>query len=495
MHAQSQQYAGEEKIGCSGPGAVIGIDNPNPDHCYLWAVADGLTEEQVNQKQPLVHPGETTWYTVTVTDQNFSFKAIDRVRVVIFFGGIKFHPKYIYPNGEANQTKATLTSNGYGTEFPSESFTWSVESDPDNTGAVISADGWISNCTQPGKVTIRATKNSNPACYAEEVIEVNVGVKDVIVRDMDNAGREAHAGDTLYVVGIGDIEFEAIPNDESSFPPNQPEWSGSITPPGGNDYLWTADISEGTTYTVTAGDKTVTVTRLAPNTVTIQRDIDIKPIKDFMDKFKKFTAAIQNPLCTPIPVGVVLPTNFTGGVKFERVGKYQNPDYGYKTEFSAELPVVGVAGCAPFLPCCGVVVGVPLGGNALIFPYARFNSSISLTGAVAKDPSAENSNWVGTITFAGKLELAAGVAVDISFVGMGLTGGGETLTKFEAAARLQNDKIEHQETWGGLQAQFTGSVYFGSPSNPSWAVKAGLGPFNLLDGAQTPWTQLVDLSD
>ena len=82
-------------------------------------------------------------FNQTLTDQNFSFKAIDRVRVVIFFGGIKFHPKYIYPNGEANQAKATLTSNGYGTEFPSESFTWSVESDPDNTGAVISADGWI----------------------------------------------------------------------------------------------------------------------------------------------------------------------------------------------------------------------------------------------------------------------------------------------------------------------------------------------------------------
>ncbi|MBP6680950.1 MAG: hypothetical protein KA166_07135, partial [Saprospiraceae bacterium] len=259
--------------------------------------------------------------------------------------------------------------------------------------------------------------------------------------------------------------------------------------------IWSADISEGTTYVVTAGEKTVTVTRLSPNTITVQKDVDMSDFIKFTDKFKRFEAPIQSPFCSPIPIGVSFPNNFSVGLKLERVGKYKSPDYGTKKEFSVEAPVIGVSGCAPFLPCCGAVVSVPFGGHAVIFPYVRFASGISLTGSTAKDPSSSNEDWDGTVTLAGKLELGAGVAVDVSFTAFGIAGGAESFTKFEASTRLQENKLEHQETWGGLQAQFGGIIYFGSPADPTWAIKAGLGPFNLIDGAQTPWATLVDLSD
>lgn len=490
----SQQYAGEETSCCSSTGAVIGTPDPNPEHCYLWEIADGLTADQVNQTNPLVKPNETTTYRVTVTDQEFSFRAVDQVKVKVYFGGVQLNPAYALPDGEMNQVKATLTVNGLG-GLPPDPFTWSIAADPDGTGCTINQDGWISGCNSPGKIKVRATNDDNPACIAEKEMEVNVGVRDLIVRDLTNAGREAKSNDTLYILASNNIEFEALPNEGTTFPQGQPEWSGDLSPPPGNDFLWSTTITEGT-YVVTAGEKTVTVIRLDPNTVTVQRGFNLGKLQEYVNKWTGYTAAgLQSPLCTPIPVNFTLPTSITGGIKFERVGKYQNPDYGIKTELSLELPGLGVSGCAPILPCCGFIAGIPGGGSVVIFPYVRFSAGIGIQVNLSRDPSSENSGFIGGgNALTGKLELAAGVTVDISAGPFGLAGAAEVYTKFEAQSRLNGTMLEYMTSWGGIQAQFAGQVYAGIPSDPTWSVVVGFPPQNIIDGASTPWAPFYDLS-
>lgn len=499
MPAWSQQYAGEEKIGCSGPGVAIGVDNPNPDHCYLWGVEDGLTPEQVNEKNPIVHPKETTWYTVTVTDQQFSFKAVDRVKVSIFFGGIKFSPTYIYPDGEQNQSKATLTTNGLGTEFPPSSYTWSIHADPDGTGAVISSDGWISNCTQSGKVTVRATKDDNPSCYAEEIIEVNIGVKDVIATDMVNEGRLAKDKDTLYIVKQPStshlVQFKAIPNDEATFPTGQPNWEGNPMPPSGNQASWFASLENGT-YTVYAGDKKVTVVVSTPFASTIQKSLDFSLLKDFKDnKIPAYGLPLQSPYCTPIPIGVTLPAeNITFGLAVEEVNKFKDPNTANKYDFSISLPAIGLAGCVPIINL-SFIVGIPGVGDVWVFPYLRGAAGITLSGNVIKDPSSEMSQWDGSINAVGKVELYAGVGVDASLGPVGLSASGEAGGEYQLKCRFNEGKIEWNSSASGLQVKFAGYVYLGSPSNPSFTTPTfELGPYKIIDGFETPYSLLVDLN-
>lgn len=495
----SQQYAGEDKIGCSGPGVSIGIDNPNPNHCYLWEVEEGLSPSQVNEKQPIVHPGETTWYTVTVTDQEFSFKAVDRVKVTICFGGIKFYPTYIYPNGEMNQAKATLTTNGCGAEFPASTYTWSIAADPDGTGATISSDGWISNCSNSGKVTVRVTKDDNPACYAEEIIEVNVGVKDVIATDMVNDGRLAHVRDTLYIVKQPStthlVQFKAIPNDEAEFPPGQPDWDGNPTPPSGNQATWTAPLENGT-YTVYAADRRVTVIVSTPTVYTIQKSIDITKIQEFKKKVEPgYSLPLQSPYCTPIPIGVTLPAeNITLGVGVEEVNMYKNPDIGTKINFSVALPAVGLAGCVPLINL-SFIVKVPGVGDIWVFPYLRGAAGITIAGNATKDPSSEMSGWDGSIVGTGKVELGGGIGVDVSLGAFGLSAGGDASGEYAINCRLNEGKVEYNSSASGLQVKFAGYVYLGSPSDPAFSSPTlELGPYKIFDGFETPYSLFMDLN-
>ncbi|MBL0007200.1 MAG: hypothetical protein IPP25_08465 [Saprospiraceae bacterium] len=500
MHAQSQQYAGEEKICCSGNGAAIGIDNPNPDHCYVWAAADGLTADQVNQKTPIVKPDKTTWYNVTVTDQFFSFKAIDRVRVVVYFGGIKFYPTYIYPNGEANQAKATLTENGYGS-LPPEPFTWSVHADPDNTEATISQAGWISGCVRSGKVTIRATSTSNPECYDEEIIEVNIGVKDVIASDMVNEERKAQAGETLYIVkplaGMHLVEFRAIPNDESTFPAGQPDWSGNPTAPPEAAESWTASLGPlAGYYTVTAGDKSVTVALSVSSPVTIQKALDLSQVKKFKEKFfNSYSFPLQSAYCTPIPIGLTIPAdNITLGVALEEVNKYHNPNLGNKIDFAITLPAIGASGCLPLYNFL-FIASVPGLADVYVFPYVRAAAGITIVGNVTRDPSMQMSDWDGTLNVVGKVELFAGFAVDAAFGPFNLSVSGETGSDLTMKARLQEGKIETNASVGGLQVKFAGYVYVGSPSNPTFSTPTfELGPYKVIDGYESPYVEFIDLN-
>ena len=489
----SQQYAGPTQTACSSTGAVLGVGSPDPDHCYLWEVADGLTPEQVNETNPLVKPNRTTVYSVTVTDQEFSFRAIDRCTVKVDFGGLEIQPRYIEPNGEPNQAQAELTINGTP-PFPPDPITWSISADPDGTGCSIDQNGSISNCSSAGTVTIRATNDNNTACIAEKDIEVNVGVRDVVVRDLSHPGREAHAGDTLYMIGNGDIEFQAYPNEESSFPDGQPEWSGDLSPPPGNEYIWMADVGIGT-YTVTAGEKTVVVWRFPPSVVQTGFNIDLEGFNKLKEMLTNGSPAgdLQSGLCTPIPIGVTLPTVIQGNYKEELVPKYQDPNLGYKQEINLNVPAIGVAGCMP-LPCCVTYLQLPNGTGLAAFAYLRGLAGLTFNINVLKDPSAADSEWDGSAGINGKVEMAGGVAADVSLGPAGLSGGVEGLTNAEGKVRINEGKLEYQVSWGGIQAQFQGLAFLGLPSNPIVSIPAVMGPFNIVNGATSDWRLIKDLT-
>lgn len=490
----AQNYAGENQDGCSGTGIVIGIPDPNPEYCYKWGIADGLTAEQIHQQRPVVKPNKTTTYSVTVTDPDFSFRAVDEVEVTVDFGGVKFAPKYILPNGENNQSKATLTVNKLSLGGLPRPFTWTVDSDPNNTKCEIDQSGWISKGESGGKVTIRATLDDNDACFAEEIIDVNVGVKDLVVRDVSDHTRVAHDKDTLYIVGAGSVEFEAIPNEESSFPQGQPEWTGDLSPPPGNDFIFISSIGIGT-YTVSAGDRTVTVISVNANPISVAANIDLAGLKKFSEMFKKPKEPTPDEVtfCSPIPPEVTLPAAISIGITSEVVPKYKSPDIGDKNSVSLTLPAIGVSGCLP-LPCCSATFPIPVPGvTAKYYVYLRGSAGLSFNINIARDESLESDAWDGQAKMSGSAEVAAGAAFDLSVGLLGFTGGAEAVAKAGVDVRYNDTKLEYQAYWGGVQAILKGTLYYMSPSE---TIQFGVtkGPWQVVDGDKSNWSLLLDFT-
>lgn len=492
----AQDYAGEDETACSGTGVTIGKTSPNSNHCYLWELADGMPPDQVNLPNPTVTPNETTSYSVTVTDQNFSFRAVDVVEVVIDFGCITFNPKYILPDGEDNQCEVKLNCNNrYGTPDP---FTWSIDADPDNTGCTIDPNtGWISGCSSGGTITVKATNDNNTACVAKEDIEVNVGVKDVIVKDLDSPGREIHVGDTLYLIGSSNVQIEAIPNEESSFPAGQPEWSGDLTPAEGNVAQWDAFLLANGTTTITAGDdKTVVIIRLGANPVSIGESIDKKALQKLKGTFEQtglpgITGAGN---CATIPVSVTIPSDASlqASLSWQNVEKYQDPDYAKKIAVTLQFNAISVAGCLP-LPCCYGNVVIP-GGSAKAFAYVRAAAGISFNINVEKDPSSEQpEDWLGSVGAAGNVEIAGGVGIDVSLGPVGINGGAEAFTDAKMEVRIRNKLLEYRVFWGGFHTQINGGVYYMEPSNVIAPLK--LGPWEIMKGSDGVWSLISDLSE
>lgn len=487
-----QQYAGEEKVACGSTGAVIGVDNPNSNWCYIWEIAEGLNPADKNSSNPLVTPNQTTTYRCTVTDQNFSFKATDQVKVKVAFGGLEFQPRFILPNGEMNQSQAILNLNEPLTSGgEAGTYTWSIADDPDGTNCSIDPQtGWISGCDSGGSVKIRATRDNNPDCKAEKNIEVNIGVKELIVRDLAHAGREAKSDDTLWITNSGPIEFEAVPNEGTSFPSGQPDWSGDLT--ATNDIVWSTSLISPGTYSVTAGDKTVYVKRDVESTLDISLTVDLRALDTLAKKVEKVGPPLVSPLCTPIPVSVTVPGMVTGSLKITNVPKYQNPDLANKIQILVSVPGFGAAGCAPLLPCCGFVIP---GTNIVGFTYFRAAGGLAFGIDVTKDPSMANNDFTGEVNINGFVEMGVGVTVDAALGPAGISGAGEAFTKAEGKVRIKDQKLEYQLGWNGLQFQAAGLAYFGTPANPTPIASVRFGPYNIIEGAKTDWVLIKDLSE
>ncbi len=251
---RAQEWAGPDVTTCQTAGAMLGLASAPNDYCYNWSPAAGLSS--TTDKQPMAHPDKTTIYTLTAVGPNFSNKVVDQVKVTVSTGGVVLTPTYTEPDSEDVQAHAHLTSKEAGVMYR-----WSI--DGDSHGCRIdSITGVVGHCNQVGEVTIKVKDKDNPSCSATGPFRINVGVKDVMAIDETNPTRIASTGDTLHLVGINAVRLKAIPNSGETFNEDQPDWTGStVLPPNPNDAEWVNNQGEPSSLTITAGQKTVYVSR------------------------------------------------------------------------------------------------------------------------------------------------------------------------------------------------------------------------------------------
>jgi hypothetical protein len=500
LSGQGTDYAGPDKSACQGAGVNIGNASPG-NVCYTWQQADGLNPADIHSSSPIVKPNFTTTYHVQVVGDNFSFNATDQVKVTVDFGGLVITPEYINLDGPTNnQATATLTVNEFGGS--ADPITWSLDNVGD-TGCSIDQNGVISGCTQSGTITVKATNQEYPDCYAEKSLEINGGIRDVTAADNANEGRIAHHGQTLYLIGpatpgpAGTVTFTAVPNENSSFPPGQPEWSGPLMPPPGNEITWiTPPLALGS-YPETVGaldPKNVTVEVLGPNESSIAIMVNTMLAQKIIDKLRGNTQVQETDAFCSTPLSFSLPGALAASYKTSNAVKYQDPGYGTKKEVSVDIPGIGVTGCVYF-PCC--TGGVQF-GPVFVYYFTYFGSSLglNLNVAAAKDPSTSaNPMWTMSnlsVSVTGKLE--AGIRLESEFSeNAGIIAGANISTegKLECRFSPSPDRLEWNASWGGLVGRISAAVWYGTMDS---AIEVGF-QRNLLNGAETGFQPLYQFPD
>jgi len=498
MKAQGTEYAGPDQTACQGSGALIGSTNPG-NVCFTWDAADGLNPNDIHSFYPTVRPKHTTTYTVHVSGNNFSFSTTDQVKVVVDFGGLVINPSYIKLNGTLDhQAVAEVTVN----DLPggSGSILWSIP-DAGTSGCVIDQNGVISGCSQDAEVIVRATSQHYPDCYTQEMLHINGGIKEVVASDNSNDGRTAKNGQTLYLVGpvsgspTNTVNFKAVPNDNSSFPSGQPNWSGSFTAPG-NIPTWDSPPLNVGSYSETAGQtdpKSVNVSVVNPNETSISINVNTGLIQLFIDKIKGNTKVKETDAFCSMPLSFSLPGALNASFKGVNVPKYHDPNYATKKDVSVDIPGISVTGCVYF-PCCS---GGAAFGPFFVYYFTYLGSSIglNLNVAASKDPSAsadpkwDLSNLSASVS--GKVE--AGLRVESEFGGnAGFIGGANLSTeaKLECKYTPTPDRLEWNLSYGGLVGKVSGALWYGSMDN---AIEIAY-QRSLLPGSETGFQLLYDLS-
>lgn len=500
LTGQGTDYAGPDKTACQGNGANIG--NPNPgDVCYTWDKADGLNPNDIHSTNPLVTPNFTTTYTVNVVGDNFTFNTTDQVVVSVDFGGLVITPEYInLLSPPANQATATLTINNFA-GGGADPILWSIEN-AGSTGCTIDQSGVISNCIESGTVTVKATNQNSPACVARKQLEINGGVKDVTAKDNGNPGRIAHHNETLYLIGpatpgpAGTVTFTAVPNENSSFPEGEPQWSGPLMPPPGSEVQWVTDALSLGTYAESAGNldpKNVTVEVIGPDEVSITLGINTGLVQTLVDKIKGNAKTKEEDAFCSDPFSIDLPGAISASYKSSNAVKFQDPGYDTKKEVAIDIPTISVTGCMYF-PCC---TGGAKFGPVFVYYFTYFGASLGLTlnVATAKDPSASaDPKWVLSnlsAAVAGKLE--AGVRMESEFAENGgiIVGANiSTECKLEGRYVSNPDRLEWNASWGGLVGKVSATIWYGTMDG---ALEVAFQK-NLMNGAETGFQLLHDLS-
>ncbi len=489
MTGQGADYAGPDKTACQGAGAMIG-NAGIADVCYTWEMADGLDPNDIHNQSPIVHPQHTTTYTVHVTSDNFGFSATDVVKVTVDFGGLVITPSYIDLAGPlTNQAQAELTINSF--QGSSAAVIWSIEN-PGSTGCTITQGGKISNCSESGQVQVRATNAEYPACYAEKDMEINGGIKDLTAEDASDAGRIAHHGDTLYLVGSAAAKLTAVPNDNSSFPSGQPQWEGPNTPPPGTITFNTPNLQPGTySYEVgTIDPKGVTVVDLGEDASTVQLSMDSGLLGDMLAAMKGNTQLKDlDPFCTP-PLDFDLDgfTSIKASYKQSNSIKYKNPGYDKKKEVGIEIPALAFEGCM-FFPCCsgGANFGV---ASAFYFTYFKAGLGVNIGVNAVKDPNTPSPEWmISALTASLEGTIEAGLRLEVNVPsGFGALGGANLSTTAKLEGRLTNEprQIEWNASWGGLVGKVSLGIWYVSMDNLIEVSKQK----NFINGSETGWKPL-----
>ncbi|MEP6645862.1 MAG: hypothetical protein ABJC12_02135 [Saprospiraceae bacterium] len=487
LSAQAADYAGMNVSTCQQAGADIGNASPG-NVCYTWDVAKGLNPGDMHSFHPHVNPQETTTYTVHVSGSNFTFSTTDQVTVTVIFGGLVLSPSYIKLSGPLeNQAMATVT-------IPANvAVNWSIENGG-STGCEIDNMGVISNCHTAGQITVVATKQSNPSCKVTKDLAINGGIKDVIASDNANDGRIAHHGQTLYLVGSipGTANFEAVPNENSSFPAGEPSWTGPYMPPPGNEISWNSPSLSYGTYTETAGTddpKSVTVQAISADEFSTAITIDTTlfgRVQRLLRGGAKVNAEDQ--FCFS-PLKFTFPAAMTVSYKSSYVGKFKDPGYDTKRDFTVEIPAVSGTGCMYFPCCTGAIYFGPV--PVLYTTYVAMSAGISISTSATKDPSvATPAKWMSSgLSVAGTIRLDAGFRLEADVANMaGFTANANLSTEVKLEGRYvpQPPKLEWNASWGGLVGKVSGTFWYGSPDT---AIELAY-VRNLLPGAETGWNLL-----
>lgn len=334
------KWAGENKFSCGEEGVEIGtscaIENSN-DVCYVWEPSEGLS--CTDCPNPIANPKYTTTYKVKVIANDLSWVEHDYVTVNLSFGEMKFNPPYLRSGSDQKVEASLLKVN-------SSNISWSII---DNAlGCTITSQG-ATALIQPGNafgtITVQAENLDLPGCVVKESLDINAGVKDVEARDIENEGRIARNGDTLYIFSPI-VAIEAIPN-EGGFDEETPDWkqdnygskklakgqSSGIISESIPIIPWTERTSQ-----YIAGDASVnfepkvTVIRRRDNDkTTISREIQVFDFINSANTFLKNTR-----FNNPVKMGEIeMKINlWSNNYTTEDVGKYRDPGYANKVKDS-----------------------------------------------------------------------------------------------------------------------------------------------------------------
>jgi hypothetical protein len=472
----------------------LGIANPNPDHCYRWlSFADPVMRSDPN---PTANPRMTLTYFCQITDSDLSFVAEERVKVTVSMGQISVLGEPIIPDPADLESQAYLQLH----ETVIEDVVWTIEADPDATGCSLGSSvdlsTIISNCTNVGTITVRATDANDPECYIDKDIDVGPGIIELIARDEDDPDRSAYHDETLYVVGPSSIGFTALTEAESQLAEGHPEWGGNPQPEQADLLQWVAELTSPGTYTVTCSGLTVTVIVLTDE----EEDFDIPTDLQHWIAFKDAVSSLAPffpDACGGSPHVEINVDNTLRGTK-KYIERSASPDYftEIRVQQDQSSNVIQSEGCG-------------------LLEYSKSYSipgfgSFSLEAYISTDdpPLTQMDNQVLLVTDeeteeleAADLQFTGGIEINVfptitgNEVDVFVSTGSFPVTSSRLSAELQLDgeQINYRAKWGGLQMNPKGYMFTGSPSNPVWKAPVQFS-HNIMDGKQTGWRTYANLS-
>lgn len=407
VSAWTQQWAGPDKHMCEfGDGVQIGSNTPCPDCCYLWSNAELLSCSDCKNPEVISLP-DTTIFKIQVYDKYLKLLGTDEVQVDQSFGNIHFTPDFLIQGSDDSAIAELLV---VADNFDPDEIYWDFEGNDLGCSMNVLPEGYkaaIHPGVNYGTISIRADYNGpniTGECYALADIDVNNGVKDVIAVDLNHDDRTAGTGETLYVVGHGDVQIKAIPN-EGGFKHGVPDWKpdthGSATP---QDGVAIQTMNETPTLLGRESDyqagegpdfmPKVKVIRYAPSVV--ENEIEVPGLSDFIDKLQeklKFKdSEFVEPECgsfTPLALNINAPTF---RYKTSIVERYKNPGWGTKEEvlIDAGIAITGkiyhpVFTKHAYIPIIDIYACSQL--------YAGAEAALTISITASKDPSQENGDW------------------------------------------------------------------------------------------------------
>lgn len=356
---QAQNWAGPDKATCGEKGVMIGSSDACNGCCFSWSPAEGLSDAHI--KNPIARPKKPTWYTVTVVDENLSWKKTDKVFVDLSFGEFIFEPDHL-EQGSDEIALVRLKNN-----IENHPTTWSL---PDPLGCTIEPSGdpnlaSIHPGNQYGKLLVKVQNANDAECYFTDYIPVNNGVKDLIVKDLNNPERMAKTGETLYLVGLEESEviakLIAIPN-EGGFANGNPMYHPNFTlehnPINGEDEQEVTEeptiaLAGGNTAVYQAGESPdyepeITVVRIHPAESSVEALELFQNMMTFLQEwkdrfdFENLDLDAQGPPPGPeCPSQDPFDVNWNFGLVFKgiEVEKYNSPALGTKRDLSLDFGV------------------------------------------------------------------------------------------------------------------------------------------------------------